>query len=121
MSFILSAFIEIHTYSLLIPLQGLELLKIRIIRRSRNGITSRILAIPVTNSSRRSNPSPKPECGAVPKRRVSKYHQISFSGTPIAAERALSFRNLLHAANADDFPDFREKHVHSTYGFAIFV
>ena len=26
-----------------------------------------------------SKPSPKPACGAVPKRRVSRYHQMSFS------------------------------------------
>jgi hypothetical protein len=31
-----------------------------------NGMTSRMFAIPVTNMTRRSKPSPKPACGTVP-------------------------------------------------------
>ena len=45
-----------------------------------NGITSRMFCIPVTNSIRRSKPRPKPACGAAPKRRVSRYHHMSFIG-----------------------------------------
>jgi len=40
-----------------------------------NGITSRMFAIPVTNCTTLSRPSPKPACGTVPKRRRSRYHQ----------------------------------------------
>ena len=40
-----------------------------------NGITSRMFAMPVTNCTIRSRPRPKPECGTVPKRRRSRYHQ----------------------------------------------
>ena len=40
-----------------------------------NGITSRMLVIPVINCTSRSSPMPKPEWGTVPKRRRSRYHQ----------------------------------------------
>ena len=40
-----------------------------------NGITSRILAMPVMNWTTRSRPRPKPACGTVPNRRKSRYHQ----------------------------------------------
>ena len=53
-----------------------------------NGCTSRMLVMPVTKSSSRSKPSPKPEWGADPQRRVSRYHQSSFSLMPNSATRA---------------------------------
>ena len=38
--------------------------------------------MPVTNKSRRSKPRPKPECGAEPQRRVSRYHHSSLRLMP---------------------------------------
>ena len=40
-----------------------------------NGITSRMLVMPVISSTARSRPSPNPECGTVPYFLRSVYHQ----------------------------------------------
>lgn len=46
-----------------------------------------MLSKPVENSIKRSNPSPKPECGTDPYLRSSMYHQYVSSSNPTSASR----------------------------------
>src|SRR5579884_2245875 len=61
------------------------------------GITSRIFFMPVTYMSMRSRPRPKPECGAVPYFRRSRYHQYAASFSPWLRilSRRTSYRSSL--------------------------
>lgn len=55
-----------------------------------NRAVSRILLMPVTYMTMRSKPSPKPLCGTVPKRRVSRYCRYASSGILRAVMAAAS-------------------------------
>ena|GEM_PF-6931145 len=52
-------------------------------------ITSPMFPMPVTNSTKRSSPMPKPACGTVPNSRVAKDSQSFSVSTFISSELAV--------------------------------
>ncbi len=85
-------------------------------------MTSRILVMPVTNSIIRSNPSPNPACGTVPKRRVSRYHHISSTGICISFIRASSRSSLSSRCEPPtSLPNPGDKDIHGGDGLSVVV